>query len=197
MLASMLVQRFAAALIAVVTIAMSGCASNDSEPAPSTTNARPDCHVDAPENSGIDIAFEDMDGFAVTPICPKDLHHPLWQENTEFHELNSAEISEGGRPVLRVLVGQLSAGSGDGFVDQFLADLATIGEAYAPPKVLASGPPQDLGGYEVRSFHMFQVAEGYAYTDGPIAVVAYNRAGPRTDAAEAAFVKIVNNVHLR
>ena len=107
---------------------------------------------------------------------------------------DAAEIGENGDPILRVLVGHINSGSGEEFVDKYLSELSAMGEQLDPPKVLASGPPQDIGGYPVRHFHMFGSAEGYAYADGQTVVIAQQLAWGTTESVQDALVKILNNV---
>lgn len=157
--------------------------------------SRPDCLVDAPDDTGIDAAFEDLSGFTVKPICPADLPYPLSQMNLEFDELNAAELGENGSPIMKVMAGQLNSGSGDAFVDKFLSELAATGEEYHPPRALASGPPRDVGGYQVTYFHLTFAAEGYAFAEGPTVVIVYNVAGPPMfETVEDALVTILTNV---
>ena len=201
----MLTHRFAAVLITLATLAVSGCASNglsSLSPATATSSSTrstvagvTDCLVDAPGRSGIDEVFEDMSGFAVTPICPMNAIWTGPEVTAEFHDLNVAEISENGSPILRVLAGQLRSGSGQEFVDKYLSELSAQGMEFDPPKILASGPPEEIGGYPVTYFHMFVAAEGYAYADGPTVVIAHFIAGPADqEAAQDALVKILDNI---
>jgi hypothetical protein len=197
--------RLRAAALATVFIAVAGCGSTGVDAltitapgssTPSTTaNPRPDCQVDAPAHSGIDNAFEPMGDFTVTPICPTDA---LWtgpQVSAEFLELNAAEISENGNSILRVVAGQVNSGSGEAFVHKYLSELSAAGQEFDPPKILASGPAQEIGEYPVTYFHIFVAAEGYAYAEGPMVVIAHFIGGPgETATAQAAFVKVLTNV---
>lgn len=177
MLSSMLTRRIAAAFIAVGTLAMSGCGAPD----------------EARGQRGVDIAFDDLGDLTVTPIPPADVPSIGPQEG-EFHDLNAAEISENGTPILKVLAGQLNSGSGDAFVDEFLSELSAQGEQFDPPKTLASSP-EEINGHPVTYFHMFVAAEGYAYADGPTVVIAYNVAGaPKAGTAQDALAKILINI---
>ena len=130
-----------------------------------------------------------MGGFTVTPISPIDVLGTDQQV-----ESNAAEISENGSPILRVLVGQVNSGSGEEFVDKYLSELSAMGEKLDSPKVLASGPLEDIGGYPVRYFHMFGSAEGYAYADGPTVVIAEQLSWGTVESVRDALVRILNNV---
>jgi hypothetical protein len=144
-----------------------------------------------------DAEFENLGGFTVTPISPDDVLVTGRPVAGRFHELGAAEVGEDGSPIMRVLVGQLNSGSGEDFVHSYLSELSAIGEKLDPPKVVASGPPQDVGGYPARYYHMYMSAEGYAYTDGPTVVIAEIISGGPIDRVQDAFVKILNNVYQR
>jgi hypothetical protein len=205
MLASMSMHRVAAVVVALV---VPGCASSvtgspeaatpKTSPAPSTTSAAGlDCLVDAPGHSGIDRAFDDLDGYTVTPVCPADAIWVKPEVTAEFGELNAAEISENGTPSLRVVVGQVNSGSGEEFVDKYLHTMSATGwEHFDPPKTLSTGPPEEIGGYSVTHFHMFVAAEGYAYADGTTVVIAHFVGVAEPAQWEEDFVTILNSVYL-
>lgn len=173
----MLIRRIAAAFISAGVLVMSGCGTAYAE-----------------EPSGIDTAFEDMVGFSVTPVSPDDVLVTGRPVAAEFHELNAAEIGENGNPIMRVLVGHLNSGSGEAFVHKYLSELSAIGEKLDPPKIVASGPPQDIDGYPVRYYHMYMSAEGYAYTDGSTVVIAEQLSWGTVESVRDALVRILNNV---
>jgi hypothetical protein len=83
------------------------------------------------------------------------------------------------------------------FVDNYLSELSARGEKLDLPKVLASGPPQDIGGYPVTYYHMYMSAEGYAYADGPTVVIAELVSGAPIDSVRDAVVTILDNVFQR
>jgi hypothetical protein len=198
----MSMHRVAAVVFALAAMAVSGCASDvtgspvANSSAPSTTSAaRLDCLVDAPGRTGVDAAFDDLGPFTVTPICPADAIWVSPEVSAEFHELNAAEISENGKQIMRVLVGQVNSGTGEEFKDQYFSELSAAGAKLNPPKILAAGPPKDIGGYSVQYFHMYMSAEGYAFVDGPTVVIAERFASGTYETVEDLFVKILNNLH--
>ena len=198
---------FATALIAVGAIATSAACGSSTAPSPSASappsssaspsaDAGADCLVAAPGGSGIDTAFEESPTRTFKQICPADVARSFGgpEVKAKFGELNAAEISVDGSPVLRVMAGELNSGSGGAFVDTFLSDLSTDAAAANPPKTVASDL-RDIGGYPVTYFNISATGDGYTYDDGRTVVIAFNVGGLTAKETEDVFLGVLNGVH--
>ena len=132
-----------------------------------------------------------MPGFTVKQICPADVDPAFARPDVTdgFYADAAGEVSQSGKPVLKVLAAQLKSGNGDGYVHTFLSGLTSDD----PAKTVAS-ETQVLGGHEVTYFNVPVGASGYTYAQGAIAVIAYTTPGAPVAVQRDAFSKVIANV---
>ena len=132
--------------------------------------ASADCIVAATGPSAIDGVFAEIPGFTIARGCPA-IDSPF--AGTDMTAASAAEIGRDGNTVLTVFAGELATGSGQAFLhDTFLATVDGT-----------ASDTQTLGGYPVTYFNIPRFTDGYAYTDGPTVVIAYDTAGAAARAA--------------
>ena len=83
------------------------------------------------------------------------------------------EITRDGTSVVTVFAGELASGGGQAFVD----------DTFLPATRGAASEAQNVGGYPVTYFNIPRLSDGYAYTDRPTVVIAYDTAWPQNRGA--------------
>jgi hypothetical protein len=186
--------RVASGIAIIVTMVVSGACSSPSAAVQgsslSTTAAVADCVVQTSGPSRIDSVFADIPGYTVRKVCPTDIASPF----ADADVLNAAagEVKDNANTVLTVFAGELKSGSGDAFIHMFLSGLQPRNND--PAKAVAT-ENELLGGSQVTYFNVPLGAQGYAYAQGPVVVIAYVGLESPPGAPKDAFTKLLANLH--
>jgi len=132
--------------------------------------ASADCGPPSSGSSTVDDVFVEIPGFTVEQGCPA-IASPF--NGADMTAATAHEISRDGKSVVTVFAGELSAGTGQAFVD----------ETFLPAAPGTASEAQTVGGYPVTYFNVPHLTDGYAYADGPTVVIAYDTAWPQTRGA--------------
>jgi hypothetical protein len=163
-------------------------------PAAPTPAAEPVCNVGVPGPPTTQSAFTDHlpHYFLVKEVCASDVGPALGGKDAVagLSDLAAAEVTDSGsspdRLVLKALVGQAESGDAGPFVDAFLS---RVGET--------RNDTVTLDGRTVRYFNT-PGGEGYAFAEGPTAVIGYIPATPpgfdlaaNQESAKALFTRVM------